>query len=83
MIPSTWSCDPNRGQSQIFDFRIFDFLFSVIFDFVIFDCVIIGSKFEVFGHFLEFESLDFLDFEYYDRQAWYLTGESDKVGEIN
>ena len=38
-------------------------------------------KFEVFGHFLEFESLDFLDFAYYDRQAWYLTGESDKVAE--
>ena len=37
-------------------------------------------KFEVFGHFLEFESLDFLDFAYYDRQAWYLTGERDKVG---
>ena len=37
-------------------------------------------KFEVFGHFLEFESLDFLDFAYYDRQAWYLTGESDKLG---
>ena len=40
-------------------------------------------KFEVFGHFLEFESLDFLDFAYYDRQVWYLTGESDKVGEKN
>ena len=40
-------------------------------------------KFEVFGHFLEFESLDFLDFAYYDRQAWYLTGESGKVGEKN
>ena len=38
-------------------------------------------KFEVFGHFLEFESLNFLDFAYYDRQARYLTGESDKVGE--
>ena len=25
------------------------------------------QKFEVFGHFLEFESLDFLDFAYYDR----------------
>ena len=34
-------------------------------------------KFEVFGHFLEFESLDFLDFAYYDRQAWYLRGRSD------
>ena len=31
-------------------------------------------KFEVFGHFIEFESLDFLDFAYYDRQTWYLTG---------
>ena len=38
-------------------------------------------KFEIFGHFLEFESLDVLDFAYYDRQAWYLTGESGKVGE--
>ena len=38
-------------------------------------------KFEVFCHFLEFESLDFLDFAYYDRQAGYLTGESHKVGE--
>ena len=38
-------------------------------------------KFEVFGHFLEFESLDFLDFAYYERQAWYLAGESDKVAE--
>ena len=27
-------------------------------------------KVEVFGHFLEIESLDFLDFAYYDRQAW-------------
>jgi hypothetical protein len=26
-------------------------------------------KFEVFGHFIEFESLDFSDFAYYDRQA--------------
>ena len=38
-------------------------------------------KFEVFGHFLEFESLDFLDFVYYDRQPWYLTSESEKVAE--
>ena len=29
-------------------------------------------KFEVSGHFLEFESLDFFDFAYYDRRAWYL-----------
>ena len=40
-------------------------------------------KFEVFGHFLEFESLDFLDFAYYDRQAWYLTDKSQKVAEQN
>ena len=26
-------------------------------------------KFGVFGHFLEFESLDFSNFAYYDRQA--------------
>ena len=32
-------------------------------------------KFEVFGHFLGFESLDFIDFAYYDRQAWYITGD--------
>ena len=35
-------------------------------------------KCEVFGHFLEFESLNFLDFAYYDRRLWYLTGKSDK-----
>ena len=29
-------------------------------------------KFGVLGHFLEFESLDFSDFAYYDKQAWYL-----------
>ena len=40
-------------------------------------------KFEVFGHFLDFESLDFLDFAYHDRPAWYLTGDSDKVVETN
>ena len=38
-------------------------------------------KFEAFSHFLEFESLNFLDFAYYDGQAWYLTGKSDKVDE--
>ena len=40
-------------------------------------------KFKVFRHFLEFESLDFLDFAYYDRQAWYLTDKSQKVAEKN
>ena len=30
---------------------------------------IVWPKFGVFGHFLEFESLDFADFAYYDRQA--------------
>ena len=35
-------------------------------------------KFKGFRHFLEFESLDFLDFAYYDRQAWYLTDKSKK-----
>ena len=34
---------------------------------------------EFFGHFHEFESLDFLDFAYYDRQALYLTGKSQEV----
>ena len=29
---------------------------------------------EVFGHFLEIASLDFPNFAYNDRQAWYLTG---------
>ena len=29
----------------------------------------------------EFESLNFLDFAYYDRRAWYLTGKSDKEAE--
>ena len=29
---------------------------------------------EVFGHFLEIASLDFDNFAYNDRQAWYLTG---------
>ena len=38
------------------------------------------ARIEGFGHFFEFESLDFLDFAYYGRQAWYLTGESEKVG---
>ena len=37
-------------------------------------------KFKVFHHFLEFESLDFLDFAYYDRQAWYSTGKESKLG---
>ena len=40
-------------------------------------------KFEVFGHFLEFESLDLSDFAYYDRQAWYLAGNGDHVAEKN
>ena len=40
-------------------------------------------KFEVFGHFLEFESLDLSDFAYYDRQAWYLAGNGDPVAEKN
>ena len=35
----------------------------------------------VFGHFLEFESLDFSDFAYYDRQAWYLAGTGGPVAE--
>ena len=34
---------------------------------------------EIFGHFHEFESLDFLDFAYYDRQALYLAGKSQEV----
>ena len=38
-------------------------------------------KFGVFGHFLEFESLDFSDFAYYDRQAWYLAGTGGPVAE--
>ena len=29
-------------------------------------------KFGVFGQFPVFKSLDFSDFSYYDRQAWYL-----------
>ena len=33
-----------------------------------------NPKSEVFVHFLLFESLDFSDFAYYDRQAWYLAG---------
>ena len=41
----------------------------------------ISLKFKVFRHFLEFESLDFLDFVYYGRQAWYFTGKSQKVVE--
>ena len=40
-------------------------------------------KFKVFRQFLEFESLDLLDFAYYDRQARYLTGKSQKVAEQN
>ena len=28
----------------------------------------------VFGHFLDFKSLDFSDFVYYNRQQWYLAG---------
>ena len=35
----------------------------------------------VSGHFLEFESLDFSDFAYYDRQAWYLAGTGGPVAE--
>ena len=35
----------------------------------------------VFSHFLEFESLDFSDFAYYDRQAWYLAGTGGSVAE--
>ena len=31
-------------------------------------------KFQVFGYLLEFESLDFLYFAYYDRELWYVTG---------
>ena len=31
----------------------------------------------VFGHFLDFESLDFSDFVYYDRQQLYLAGTDD------
>ena len=38
-------------------------------------------KFKVFRHFLEFDSLDFLDFAYYDRQSWYLTGKIQTVAE--
>ena len=38
-------------------------------------------KFEVFGLYLEFDSLNFLDFAYYDRRLWYLTGKSDIVAE--
>ena len=38
-------------------------------------------KFEVFGHFLEFESLDLSDFAYYDRQAWYLAGTGGPMAE--
>ena len=38
-------------------------------------------KFKVFRHFLEFESLDFLDFAYYDRQAWYLATDSGQCAE--
>ena len=37
----------------------------------------------VFGHFREFASLDFSDFAYYDRQAWYLTGTGGPVAEKN
>ena len=29
---------------------------------------------EVFAHFLEIASLDFANFPYNDRRAWYLTG---------
>ena len=38
-------------------------------------------KFEVFGQLFRFESLNFSDFAYYDRQAWYLTDKSQKVAE--
>ena len=37
----------------------------------------------VFGHFLDFESLDLSDFAYYDKQAWYLAGTGDPVAEKN
>ena len=39
-------------------------------------------NFKFFCHFLEFESLDLLDFAYYDRQPWYLT-DNNKVAEKN
>ena len=38
-------------------------------------------KLEVFDDFHEFESLHFLDYAYYDRQALYLTGNSEKVAQ--
>ena len=40
-------------------------------------------KFKVFRNFLEFESLDSVDFAYYDRQTWYLTSKNQKVAEQN
>ena len=39
--------------------------------------------FGFFGHFLEFESLDFSDFAYYDRQAWYLADTGGPMAEKN
>ena len=36
---------------------------------------------EVFGHFLNKKSLDFADFAYYDRQAWYLATDSGQCAE--
>ena len=49
--------------------------------------IIFVSKFRfwmilrVLGHFLEFEQLDFSDFAYYNRQAWYLAGTGGLVAE--
>ena len=37
----------------------------------------------VSGHFLDFESLDFSDFAYYDRQAWYLADTGGPMTEKN
>ena len=38
---------------------------------------------EVFGHFLDKKSLDFADFAYYDRQAWYLVTDGGLCAEKN
>jgi hypothetical protein len=40
-----------------------------------------GPNRGVFSHFLEFESLVFSDFAYYDRQQWYLAGTGGPVTE--
>ena len=38
-------------------------------------------KFEVFGQLFKFESINFSDFAYFNRQTWYLTDDGGPVAE--